>query len=117
MIGEVHNPALELAATPPEVKRYQRQKLQASVASTVLTFIWLAFLGLMCATLVARSSPVKAIAGMFIGQALRTRLKPSQKGAGCLPVMRAARRSRWVCQPVLTFSSVARSGSTRRSWL
>src|SRR5687767_75036 len=30
-------------------------------------YFWLAFLGLMCATLVARSSPVKAIASMFIG--------------------------------------------------
>ncbi len=30
-------------------------------------YFWLAFLGLMCATLVARSSPVKAIASMLIG--------------------------------------------------
>src|SRR5919205_4033664 len=30
-------------------------------------YFWLALLGLMCATLVARSSPVKAIASMFIG--------------------------------------------------
>jgi putative tricarboxylic transport membrane protein len=30
-------------------------------------YFWLAFLGLMCATLVARSSPVKAIAAMLIG--------------------------------------------------
>jgi TctA family transporter len=30
-------------------------------------YFWLAFLGLMCATLVARSSPVKAIASMFLG--------------------------------------------------
>jgi TctA family transporter len=30
-------------------------------------YFWLAFLGLMCATLVARSSPIKAIAAMFIG--------------------------------------------------
>lgn len=30
-------------------------------------YFWLAFLGLMCATLVARSSPMKAIASMLIG--------------------------------------------------
>jgi TctA family transporter len=30
-------------------------------------YFWLAFLGLMCATLVARSSPVKAIAAMLLG--------------------------------------------------
>ncbi len=30
-------------------------------------YFWLAFLGLMCATLVARSSPVKAVASMLIG--------------------------------------------------
>ena len=30
-------------------------------------YFWLAFLGLMCATLVARSSPVKAIASMLVG--------------------------------------------------
>jgi len=30
-------------------------------------YFWLAFLGLMCATLVARSSPVKAIASMLFG--------------------------------------------------
>ncbi len=30
-------------------------------------YFWLAFLGLMCSTLVARSSPVKAIASMLIG--------------------------------------------------
>src|SRR6185312_14644538 len=41
----------------------------AEIALSFSTFeyFWLAFLGLMCATLVARSSPVKAIAGMFIG--------------------------------------------------
>jgi STE24 endopeptidase len=37
----------ELEATPPEVKRYQRQKLQAVVVSTVISFVWLAFLGLV----------------------------------------------------------------------
>jgi hypothetical protein len=30
-------------------------------------YFWLAFMGLMCATLVARSSPVKAIAAMLLG--------------------------------------------------
>ncbi|HKU94864.1 MAG TPA: tripartite tricarboxylate transporter permease [Vineibacter sp.] len=30
-------------------------------------YFWLAFLGLMCSTLVARSSPIKAIASMLIG--------------------------------------------------
>ncbi|MET0605895.1 MAG: tripartite tricarboxylate transporter permease, partial [Beijerinckiaceae bacterium] len=30
-------------------------------------YFWLAFLGLMCATLVARSSPVKAIVAMLLG--------------------------------------------------
>jgi putative tricarboxylic transport membrane protein len=30
-------------------------------------YFWLAFLGLMCATLVARSSPIKAIASMLLG--------------------------------------------------
>src|SRR5213075_1234130 len=41
----------------------------AEIALSFSTFeyFWLAFLGLMCATLVARSSPVKAIAGMFLG--------------------------------------------------
>lgn len=41
----------------------------AEIALSFSTFeyFWLALLGLMCATLVARSSPVKAIAGMFLG--------------------------------------------------
>src|ERR1700755_3538982 len=41
----------------------------AEIALSFSTFeyFWLALLGLMCATLVARSSPVKAIASMFIG--------------------------------------------------
>ena len=33
---------LDLEATPPEVKRYQRQKLQAGIAGTMVSFIWLA---------------------------------------------------------------------------
>lgn len=43
--------------------------LLAEVALSFSTFeyFWLAFLGLMCATLVARSSPVKAIASMLLG--------------------------------------------------
>ncbi|OJU28965.1 MAG: C4-dicarboxylate ABC transporter permease, partial [Alphaproteobacteria bacterium 64-6] len=41
----------------------------ASMALRFSTFeyFWLAFLGLMCATLVSRSSPVKAIASMLLG--------------------------------------------------
>ncbi len=41
----------------------------ASMALRFSTFeyFWLAFLGLMCATLVSRSSPVKAIAAMLLG--------------------------------------------------
>ncbi|HET9903007.1 MAG TPA: tripartite tricarboxylate transporter permease [Xanthobacteraceae bacterium] len=41
----------------------------AEIALNFSTFeyFWLAFLGLMCATLVARSSPVKAIASMLLG--------------------------------------------------
>jgi len=41
----------------------------AEIALSFSTFeyFWLAFLGLMCATLVARSSPVKAIASMLLG--------------------------------------------------
>jgi STE24 endopeptidase len=38
---------LELEATPPEVKRYQRLKLQASIAATVLSFIWLALMAFL----------------------------------------------------------------------
>ena len=43
--------------------------LLAEMALSFSTFeyFWLAFLGLMCATLVARSSPIKAIASMLIG--------------------------------------------------
>jgi TctA family transporter len=43
--------------------------LLAEMALSFSTFeyFWLAFLGLMCATLVARSSPVKAIAAMLLG--------------------------------------------------
>jgi putative tricarboxylic transport membrane protein len=39
-----------------------RAQLQSS-----FEYFWLAFLGLMCATLVARSSPIKAIAAMLMG--------------------------------------------------
>ena len=43
--------------------------LLAEMALSFSTFeyFWLALLGLMCATLVARSSPVKAIASMLLG--------------------------------------------------
>ncbi len=37
----------ELEATPPDVKRYQRQKLQASVVAVALSLLWLAFLALV----------------------------------------------------------------------
>ena len=41
----------------------------AEMALSISTYeyFWLAFLGLMCATLVARSSPIKAIASMLLG--------------------------------------------------
>jgi STE24 endopeptidase len=38
---------LELEATPPEVKRYQRLKLQASIAGTGLSCIWLALMAFL----------------------------------------------------------------------
>lgn len=43
--------------------------LLAELAFSFSTFeyFWLAFMGLMCATLVARSSPVKAVASMLLG--------------------------------------------------
>src|SRR6187200_951903 len=40
---------------------------EMALSFSTFEYFWLALLGLMCATLVARSSPVKAIAGMFIG--------------------------------------------------
>jgi STE24 endopeptidase len=47
MIADVTSPFLDLEATPAEVKRYQRQKLQASIVGTVLSFLWIAFLALI----------------------------------------------------------------------
>ncbi len=43
--------------------------LLAEIALSFSTFeyFWLAFLGLMCATLVSRSSPIKAVAAMLLG--------------------------------------------------
>jgi TctA family transporter len=38
-----------------------------ALSFSTFEYFWLAFLGLMCATMVARSSPVKAIASMLIG--------------------------------------------------
>ena len=38
-----------------------------ALSFSTFEYFWLAFLGLMCATLVARSSPVKAIASMLLG--------------------------------------------------
>src|SRR6187431_407611 len=40
---------------------------EMALSFSTYEYFWLAFLGLMCATMVARSSPVKAIAGMLIG--------------------------------------------------
>jgi putative tricarboxylic transport membrane protein len=38
-----------------------------ALSFSTFEYFWLAFLGLMCATIVARSSPVKAIAAMVLG--------------------------------------------------
>ncbi len=38
-----------------------------ALSFSTFEYFWLAFLGLMCATVVARSSPVKAIAAMLLG--------------------------------------------------
>jgi TctA family transporter len=40
---------------------------EVALSFSTYEYFWLALLGLMCATLVARSSPVKAIASMLIG--------------------------------------------------
>ncbi|HEY7687218.1 MAG TPA: tripartite tricarboxylate transporter permease [Dongiaceae bacterium] len=40
---------------------------EMALSFSTFEYFWLAFLGLMCATKVARSSPVKAIASMLIG--------------------------------------------------
>ena len=40
---------------------------EMALSFSTFEYFWLALLGLMCATLVARSSPVKAIAGMLLG--------------------------------------------------
>src|SRR6185295_15250106 len=40
---------------------------EMALSFSTFEYFWLAFLGLMCATLVARSSPVKAIASMLLG--------------------------------------------------
>ncbi len=40
---------------------------EMALSFSTFEYFWLAFLGLMCATLVARSSPIKAIASMLIG--------------------------------------------------
>ncbi|MBM3599050.1 MAG: tripartite tricarboxylate transporter permease [Alphaproteobacteria bacterium] len=40
---------------------------EVALSFSTYEYFWLAFLGLMCATLVARTSPVKAIASMLIG--------------------------------------------------
>jgi putative tricarboxylic transport membrane protein len=40
---------------------------ELALSFSTFEYFWLAFMGLMCATLVARSSPVKAIASMLLG--------------------------------------------------
>ena len=40
---------------------------EVALSFSTYEYFWLAFLGLMCATLVARSSPIKAIASMLLG--------------------------------------------------
>lgn len=40
---------------------------EIALSFSTYEYFWLAFLGLMCATIVARSSPVKAIAAMLLG--------------------------------------------------
>ncbi|MDB5415715.1 MAG: C4-dicarboxylate transporter permease [Rubritepida sp.] len=40
---------------------------EIALSFSTYEYFWLAFLGLMCATLVARSSPIKAIASMLLG--------------------------------------------------
>jgi TctA family transporter len=40
---------------------------EMALSFSTYEYFWLAFLGLMCATLVARSSPIKAIAAMLLG--------------------------------------------------
>lgn len=47
MVADATSTLLELEATPAEVKRYQRQKLLAGIVSTVLSFLWIAFLALV----------------------------------------------------------------------
>lgn len=47
MAGDAISQPQELEPTPPDVKRYQRQKLLATITSTVLTFLWIAFLALL----------------------------------------------------------------------
>src|SRR5918911_393841 len=40
---------------------------ELALSFSTYEYFWLAFMGLMCATLVARSSPIKAIASMLLG--------------------------------------------------
>src|ERR671927_1560824 len=40
---------------------------EGALSFSTFEYFWLALLGLMCATLVARSSPIKAIASMLLG--------------------------------------------------
>src|SRR5260370_18704658 len=54
-------------------------------------------------------------AGIRRSYSFRRRLKPSQNGSGSLPVVRATRTSRCICQPAPTPTRVARLG--RRRWI
>lgn len=47
------NDLLELEAAPPNVKRYQRQKLAADVLNTILTFAWMAIFAFLLGPLLA----------------------------------------------------------------
>src|SRR4051794_31648816 len=55
--AESHNPPspdfTELEPAPPSVKRYQRQKLLADVASTTASLLWIAMLALLLGPAIA----------------------------------------------------------------
>ena len=69
--------ALGICALVHRARRHRRHAVadaagaaagrDGAVNFSTYEYFWLAFLGLMCATLVARSSPVKAIASMLLG--------------------------------------------------
>src|SRR6478752_7122330 len=70
--GDIPGALLRIPGTPASAAYADEayamtRKGQAALSFSTFEYFWLALLGLMCATLVARSSPVKAIAGMFLG--------------------------------------------------